>query len=243
MMNGARSPKTKSPAPVTESAKRPPSAPAAAPSSDNNNNNNNNIKAINAKAAEASQPLEPSHPTLAPIEPLPKPTQSDLALPSKEDTRLVSIEEVDFTKIPSEIEAKLTEFDTTNAVRPTIVNVGTSWQKEFQPSLLSDPLQATLGTAEISRERNASFDLLDALTRSGNLYVEEAELHVIIAATHCFDKTLMNCIIQDNVNPIEHIERSALILASSVHRREAKELVIEEELPRVVAYSAPKLLL
>lgn len=37
--------------------------------------------------------------------------------------------------------------------------------------------------------------------------MESAELHIIIAATHTFDKTLMDTAIQDNVNPIERVER------------------------------------
>jgi hypothetical protein len=46
------------------------------------------------------------------------------------------------------------------------------------------------------QERQKAFDLLDALTKSGCLSVKEAELHVVMASTHCFGKTLMNTIIQ-----------------------------------------------
>ncbi len=48
------------------------------------------------------------------------------------------------------------------------------------------------------KERQKCFDLLDALTKSGALPIDYASLHVVIAATHCFDKTLMNTIIQGN---------------------------------------------
>ena len=41
------------------------------------------------------------------------------------------------------------------------------------------------------------------------LPIECATLHVVVAATHCFDKSLVNTVVEDNVNPIEKAERSA----------------------------------
>lgn len=70
-------------------------------------------------------------------------------------------------------------------------------------------------TAEQTRERQKAYDLLDTLSKSGALILEDAELHVLIAATHCFDKTLMNTVIQDNVNPIEKVPRPSPIAATS----------------------------
>ena len=63
-----------------------------------------------------------------------------------------------------------------------------------------------LSGPDLNNEKNKAFDLIDALSRSGALPIDHASLHVVMAATHCFDKTLMDCVIKGNVNPIEKVE-------------------------------------
>jgi hypothetical protein len=58
-----------------------------------------------------------------------------------------------------------------------------------------------------------------------------------MAATHCFVKDLMNTVIQDNINPIEKVERSSLIMASTVHGAAPQQLINEEQVERVATYS------
>lgn len=71
-------------------------------------------------------------------------------------------------------------------------------------------------------ERNTCFDLLDALTKSGCVPIDGATLHIVMCATHCFTDNIMNTLVKDNVNPIEKVERSALIVASTIHRKASK---------------------
>lgn len=139
----------------------------------------------------------------------------------------------DFTKYPALLDEKYALLDEDNALRPTIVKPGTTWTKKYQASLLAKPATKTLGTEEQREERNKAFDLLDALSRSGALPVDHAELHVVMAATHCFDKALLETIVQDNVNPIEKVERSTLIVATTVHDLPASELVSPDRIESV----------
>jgi hypothetical protein len=102
---------------------------------------------------------------------------------------------------------------------------------------MSEPTTALLTATELNDAKQATFELLDALTRSGALVMESASLHVVIAATHCFDKSLMDTVVQGNVNPIERVERSAVIMATTIHRLPASALLSDMEVQRVLSCS------
>ncbi len=115
------------------------------------------------------------------------------------------------------------------------------WSKTSQKGLLSGSTEETLTGDDQRGERDKAFDLLDALTKSGAIPLEHASLHVVIAATHCFDKTLVDTVIEDNVNPIEKVERSVMIVATTIHDRPAAELLMDDQRERFLA-GTPKLI-
>lgn len=53
-------------------------------------------------------------------------------------------------------------------------------------------------------------------TKSGGLAITDATLHIVMVASHCFDKSVLRTLVEDNVNPIERVESSSLIMASQV---------------------------
>ncbi len=112
---------------------------------------------------------------------------------------------------------KYTRYNPDSSLCPTIINPGATWTKRSQAGLLSASQTTSLSADLQATEKSAAFDLLDALTRSGALPIEHASLHVIIAATHCFDQSVMDTVVQKNVNPIERVERSTLIMATIIH--------------------------
>ncbi|KAI9098575.1 hypothetical protein DFS34DRAFT_618003 [Phlyctochytrium arcticum] len=142
---------------------------------------------------------------------------------------------VDFTRLPQLLEAQFEQGDTANAIRPSILKVGKEWKRSRADSILVPARSSALGQAEQRSEKAAAFDLLDALSRSGTVAVETGTVHVVVAATHCFDLTLLETVIQGNVNPVEAVERSDLLMARTVTRRAVEELVIEPEAGRVQA--------
>uniref|UniRef100_A0A6B2KXG2 Uncharacterized protein n=1 Tax=Arcella intermedia TaxID=1963864 RepID=A0A6B2KXG2_9EUKA len=146
-------------------------------------------------------------------------------------------EDIDYTKIPMEMDQKFEALDEDGSLHSNIITFGQNWSRKFQKALLAQPSEENLGVNEQLKERNKAFDLLDALTKSGLLPIEHAELHVILGSTHTFDKTLINTVVQDNVNPIEKVERSLLIVATTVHDTGAADLVRAEQIERVSTYS------
>ncbi len=139
---------------------------------------------------------------------------------------------IDYTHIPALLDSRFEALDEDGALHPTILTAGKVWNKRFKKGLLSDFSTTTLQKAEQKLEKQRVYDLLDALTKSGVLSIEGATLHVVLAATHCFDKSVLNTLVQDNVNPIEKVERSNLIVASVVHNAAPVDMLKPAELER-----------
>jgi len=148
------------------------------------------------------------------------------------------VEAEDYTKIPGTLDKKFEELDEDSALRPTIIQIGPTWQRRAQKALLAPPVDQSVMVPQQEQARNQAFDLLDSLSRNGALAIDAADFHVILASTHCFSKNLMNTVIQDNVNPIEKVERSLLIVGTTIQGRSAEELVREDQFERASTYSA-----
>jgi hypothetical protein len=115
------------------------------------------------------------------------------------------------------------------------------WTKHYKQGLLSKQEQVTMYEKEQIDQKNKALDLLDSLTKSGSLVLEDTVLHVIVGSTHVFDETLLNTIIQKNINPIERLERSSMLVASAIYNEPFKNLVSRGSLGQVSVHS-PNLL-
>jgi hypothetical protein len=144
---------------------------------------------------------------------------------------------VDFTKIPKKLDQSLDQLGSDNALRATIISLGETWTRTSQRALLASPAKQELDTKAQDQERDKTFDLLDALSRSGTLPFEDASLHVVIASTHCFEKQLVNLLVQDSINPIESLERSTLVTASVLQDKPIAEMIKTSELARIQSTS------
>lgn len=147
--------------------------------------------------------------------------------------------QVPYTQLPGQLDKQLLELDEeAGLLKSAILSLGPNWQKKATASVLAAPTSAMLGKDELKDCKNQAFDLLDALSRSGELCFDETEFHVILPVTHCFYSTLIDTIIRDNRNPIEAAERSLLTVGALVHRRAPADLIYGKHVHRLQELSA-----
>mmetsp|Transcript_652 Transcript_652/g.1139 ORF Transcript_652/g.1139 Transcript_652/m.1139 type:complete len:988 (+) Transcript_652:115-3078(+) len=132
---------------------------------------------------------------------------------------------LDFSAIPKILDKSIEQFDKESALRSTVIKTAKTWRRKRQENLLKKPSEATLSGGDVRSETNNAFDLLDALSRSGSLSIPYSELHVVLCVSHCFQKSVTDTLIQDNVNPIERLELSTLLLGSVIHGAKPYQLV------------------
>lgn len=150
---------------------------------------------------------------------------------------------MDFTAVPKILDKAIELHDATAAIRSTTIEASDRGRTRFsQKTLLSKGVTESLTKATIATETSRAFDLLDALSRSGSLSIDSSELHVIVCATHRFDKSVMDTVLQDNVNPIEQLEGSTLLMASTILGVPATALVRSGEARHRLEASFPRLL-
>ena len=151
---------------------------------------------------------------------------------------------VDPTAVPKILDRVIEEHDPAAAIRSTTLEpAGEGWTRESRATLLSKPVRSRLPRETVAAETARAFDLLDALSRSGSLEVSCSELHVLVCVTHGFERTVMGTVVMDNVNPIEALEGSTLLVASTILGVPARDLVRCGAKRRRLEASFPRLLL
>ena len=74
----------------------------------------------------------------------------------------------DLTKVPGELDRQYEALDTDSALRATIITPEGPWVKKSSKSLLSTTRDTTIMAAdEQATAKAAAFDLIDALSKSG----------------------------------------------------------------------------
>mmetsp|Transcript_20808 Transcript_20808/g.57803 ORF Transcript_20808/g.57803 Transcript_20808/m.57803 type:complete len:1057 (+) Transcript_20808:140-3310(+) len=150
---------------------------------------------------------------------------------------------MDFTAMPKLLDRAIELNGKDASIRSTTIKTATEgWIRYRQPNLLAKVQKGIITSGGINNERNRAFDLLDALSRSGSLDIAFSELHVLLCATHRFEKSVMETVIQDNINPIEKLELSTLVMASTILDFPARDLIRNETNRRRLAESFPVLM-
>jgi hypothetical protein len=124
---------------------------------------------------------------------------------------------VEWTRFPSALDAICDATGSVGAsIRPTLVRVGDDWTRS-QASLLSQETVSQPFTAsDQKRARDDAFHVLDTLSRSGLLTLTDAEMHVVLAATHNFERSLIDTVVQQNIDPIGKLVDSMRLVSDTL---------------------------
>ena len=158
-------------------------------------------------------------------------------LPAQVD--LNTAEEFDFTVYPKMLESNMDKFGFGDCpLRPTKIKLDSPWTlKSYDRILKKYNIALYSESASKTQAKKKTMDLLDALTRSGEIAVDDCGVHVMYAATHCFDKSVFDTVVRDNINPIERIEQSALVMAHTIHGADVPSLIVDHEKGRIQMFS------
>ncbi|CAM9214091.1 unnamed protein product [Chrysoparadoxa australica] len=154
-----------------------------------------------------------------------------------------AVAQLDYTRVPRQLDSAFEALDADSSLRPTTITVSKAWTRSSAKGLLRTAAKKQLTAEEQTTEKSSAMDLVDALSRSGDLPLNTTQLHIVLAATHCFDTTVMDTLVTKNVNPIERIERSALIVAQTIHGTSCSSLLANEAARLRVQAFSPQLLL
>jgi len=149
---------------------------------------------------------------------------------------------INFTEMPKLLDASIEKYDKDSSLRSTVIKTSDTWSRSRQSNLLTKAEKSTLRSSDVQSEKNKAFDLLDALSRSGSLPIAYSDLHVLLCVTHCFEKDVMGTIVQDNINPIERLELSTLLLGATVYGTSPTALIAQDKEKERLASNFPLLL-
>lgn len=148
----------------------------------------------------------------------------------------------DVTSLPNAIQEEVeSKAQLGSLIRPSIITPGDMWTMQSHANLFAGASTRMISIDQQRAEKLKTFGLLDALTKSGALQIDGATIHVIVASVHMFDENVMDTIVQSNINPIEKLEISGLLLASVVHRAPVEELVKNSDVLDRVRHHFPSL--
>jgi len=135
----------------------------------------------------------------------------------------------DYTSLPGLLQARIKQLDPDSGLSTTTVSLGKTWTFYSKLSVQSSAVATTVDPNNRASEQSDAINLLVAISKSGTLPLEFSELHTVVPSTQRFDETLLNLVVQDDKNPIDVVERSSLIVATTIFNRPAKDIVARNQ--------------
>lgn len=117
------------------------------------------------------------------------------------------------TTLAKALDARFLVGDVANALRPTILSIGDAWTRTRALSFLEKPTTAPMAKTTQDSEKKAALQLLDILTEAGGVSVMSASLHFVLGATHNFADSVMSSVVDGNMNVLQDVTRSILMVS------------------------------
>jgi uncharacterized protein (DUF1499 family) len=138
---------------------------------------------------------------------------------------------LEYTKISTAIDLVMDKY--VSNVRPVIIKQSGIINHTFSKSLLSRPSSTNLYDKEKKAQHDKALELLDCLSRSGELDMLDSQVHVVYAIQQGFDDTVMDTIICKNENPIVKMEKSMVLLGRVIHQLPIEQLLLPSKVDAV----------
>jgi hypothetical protein len=123
-----------------------------------------------------------------------------------------------FSAIPKKIDSLFETHDRDNNVRPTVIKSGPEWElTSYDKVTREEKVTKIRESKDKTCRKQQVMDLLDALSRSGELGIQECSVHVVYAVTNAFNESCFDTIAKKSVNPIERMERASLVVSHAIH--------------------------
>ena len=120
----------------------------------------------------------------------------------------------DESKLPFKLDNAFSLFDEDDALHVGSLKISSDSWNRWQSTT---GVESKLSDDVLKTENSLALDLIDALSRSGNLELINTSTHFISGITHWFDLSLMDTIIQTDINPISKLKNSGSIVASVLY--------------------------
>ncbi len=101
---------------------------------------------------------------------------------------------VGFLSLPAALEAAL---ENAPFMRPCILRVEAGWDKD-------------------KRRRNECVDLLEALSKSGVVTLDHAEIHIVHSSCHVFAENCIDCIVRSNVDLLDVFDNAVQVIQTTI---------------------------
>ena len=137
-----------------------------------------------------------------------------------------SCNDFDESQLPFKLDNAFSCFDEDDALHAGSLKISRDSWNRFQSKT---GVESKLSDDVLKTENSLALDLIDALSRSGNLELINTSTHFISGITHWFDLSLMDTIIQTDVNPISKLKHSGSIIASILYdTQDSSSLFLDE---------------